>query len=38
MRKNILAALALIVVATQLGGCVVYDRPYHHYYHYYHYY
>jgi hypothetical protein len=32
MRKNILALFALAIIATQLGGCVVYDRPYHHYY------
>jgi hypothetical protein len=35
MRKNILALLALAIVATQLGGCVVYDRPYHPYHYYY---
>ncbi len=34
MRKNILALFALAVVATQLGGCVVYGRPYGHPYHY----
>jgi hypothetical protein len=34
MRKNILALLALIIVSSQLGGCVVYDRPYGHHYHY----
>jgi len=38
MRKNILALFALAIVATQLGGCVVYDRPYHPYYHHYYYY
>ena len=35
MRKSILALFALVIVATQLGGCVVYDRPYYgHPYHY----
>jgi len=38
MRKNILALFTLAIVATQLGGCVVYDRPYHPYYHHYYYY
>jgi hypothetical protein len=27
--------LALALVATQLGGCVVYDRPYHPYHYWY---
>ncbi len=31
MRKSIFALFALMIVATQLGGCVVYERP--HYYH-----
>jgi hypothetical protein len=35
MRKNILALLGLAVIATQLAGCVVYDRPYHPYRYYY---
>lgn len=34
MRKSIMALVALIIVAAQLGGCVVYDRPYGHRYHY----
>jgi hypothetical protein len=34
MRRNILALLAVIMVATQLGGCVVYDRPYGYHHHY----
>lgn len=37
MRKNIMALLGLAFIATQLAGCVVYDRPYHHYYHGYYY-
>jgi hypothetical protein len=32
MRKNIMVLLGLALVATQLAGCVVYERPYHHYY------
>jgi hypothetical protein len=35
MSRNILAVLALIVAASQLGGCVVYDRPYHPYHYWY---
>ena len=35
MRKNILALFALDMVAIQLGGCVVYERPYHPYHYYY---
>ena len=37
MRKNILALLGLAIFATQLGGCVVYERPYPYYHHYYYY-
>jgi hypothetical protein len=34
MRKTILALFAVVAVATQLAGCVVYPRPYGpHYYH-----
>jgi hypothetical protein len=34
MRKTIIALVALVTIATQLTGCVVYDRPYGpHYYH-----
>jgi hypothetical protein len=34
MRKNLFALLGLVLIATQLSGCIVYDRPYHpHYYH-----
>jgi hypothetical protein len=37
MRKNIMIFLGAALLATQLGGCVVYDRPYHPYYHGYYY-
>jgi hypothetical protein len=35
MPKNLIFLLAVIVIASQLMGCVVYDRPYYgpHYYH-----
>ncbi len=37
MRKNFLALVAAVVVASQLSGCVVYERPHPywgpHYYH-----
>jgi hypothetical protein len=32
MRKNIIGLIGLALIATSLGGCVVYDRPYHPYY------
>jgi hypothetical protein len=38
MRKSFLALIGAVVIASQLSGCVVYDRPYHPYWgpHYYH--
>jgi hypothetical protein len=38
MRKNIMALLGMALIATQLVGCVVYDRPYHRYYYHGYYY
>jgi hypothetical protein len=35
MSKTIMGLLAFALVATQLGGCVVYDRPYHPYHYWY---
>jgi hypothetical protein len=35
MRKMALPLFAFAIFAIQLGGCVVYERPYHPYYHYY---
>jgi hypothetical protein len=37
MRKNIMILLGATFLVTQLGGCVVYGRPYHPYYHGYYY-
>jgi hypothetical protein len=38
MRKNIIALLGLALIATQLAGCVVHERPYYRpYYHGYYY-
>lgn len=34
MRRKILAFLSVIIVSTQLCGCLIYDRSYSHHYHY----
>jgi hypothetical protein len=36
MRKHIFAAISLVLIATQLGGCVVYGGPGYYRPHYYH--
>jgi hypothetical protein len=33
MRRHIFAIIGLLVLASQLSACVVYDRPYRPYYH-----
>jgi hypothetical protein len=38
MRKNIMLLLGAALIATQLGGCVVYAHPYHPYYYHPYYY
>jgi len=32
MRRTFLLVISALLVATQLSGCVVYERPYPHYY------